>query len=386
MLQRGLKKLLLRAAGCLAGLLVVELGLHLFSEPQADLFFWAPDQITGWKGYPGAEGRSAESNSFVWLNSQGAHDREHSRRKPAHVLRTAVLGDSMTEGIEVPTDRTFTAVLERELVACTAVSQGTVEVLNFGVRGYGTSQELLALRARVWNYDPDVVVLAFFTGNDVTDNSFLVAPYHRPYFVRQGNRLVPDYSHCVRYPSLQKLRYWLRHHSRIVQLLLRAIVPHRRSLRRTDSPSFVGDGLGVDERVYRSPTDLAWQEAWQTTEDQIVLMRDEVTSKGAHFLLVTLDNPVQVYPDASLRLAYMKHLGVDTLFYPDFRLRDLGQREGISVLTLAPILQSYADQQRIFLHGFSSQVGHGHWNEAGHRLVGKLIAGKICDDVIGLQH
>ena len=36
---------------------------------------------------------------------------------------------------------------------------------------YGTAQELLTLRQCVWRYDPDLVLLAFFTGNDVWDNS-----------------------------------------------------------------------------------------------------------------------------------------------------------------------------------------------------------------------
>ena len=38
-----------------------------------------------------------------------------------------------------------------------------VEVINFGVSGYGTAQELLTLRQKVWDFSPDIVVLAFTT-------------------------------------------------------------------------------------------------------------------------------------------------------------------------------------------------------------------------------
>ena len=49
-----------------------------------------------------------------------------------------------------------------------------VEVLNFGCDGYGTAQEFILLRDRVWRYAPDVVVLAVFTGNDIRNNSLVL--------------------------------------------------------------------------------------------------------------------------------------------------------------------------------------------------------------------
>ncbi len=45
------------------------------------------------------------------------------------------------------------------------------EIINFGVSGYGTAQELQILRHRVWDYSPDMIILAFLTGNDVRNNS-----------------------------------------------------------------------------------------------------------------------------------------------------------------------------------------------------------------------
>ena len=65
---------------------------------------------------------------------------------------------------------TFWSVMERELGQCALFAGRRVEVINFGVSGYGTVQELMTLRHYVWDYDPDVVVLAFTTGNDVRNN------------------------------------------------------------------------------------------------------------------------------------------------------------------------------------------------------------------------
>jgi len=44
------------------------------------------------------------------------------------------------------------------------------EVLNSGVDGYGTAQEFLVLENFMWEYDPDIVLPAFFPGNNVIDN------------------------------------------------------------------------------------------------------------------------------------------------------------------------------------------------------------------------
>lgn len=68
------------------------------------------------------------------------------------------------------------------------------------------------------------------------------------------------------------------------------------------------------------------------------------------------------------------------LFYPDSRIEELGRRVGFPVLNLAPAFQAYADQSHVFLHGFANtKLGINHWNEAGHRLAGELIAARLCD-------
>src|SRR6185295_11695666 len=97
--------------------------------------------------------------------------------------------------------------------------------------------------------------------------------------------------------------------------------------------------------------DAEWEDAWQVTERLIVQMRDEVTAKGAQFLVVTGSTGIQVSPDAAAREAYMKRLGVQSLFYPDERIKALGEREHFDVINLAPVLLDYAIRNRSFLHG-----------------------------------
>jgi hypothetical protein len=150
--------------------------------------------------------------------------------------------------------------------------------------------------------------------------------------------------------------------------------------------------------IYREPADPDWAEAWHVTECLIRMVRDEVAANGAKFLLTVLDNPIQVNPDVKVREDYAKRLGVDTLFYPDYRLESFAQTENIPALILAPLLAKFATKQKVFFHGFGSvaagdsindfskSLGRGHWNEQGHAVVGKMIADKLCHDVLPSSH
>ena len=94
--------------------------------------------------------------------------------------------------------------------------------------------------------------------------------------------------------------------------------------------------VGLDNTIYASPDTDVWKEAWRVTEGIIKLMRSEVEGNGAKFLLVSLTNGIQVDPDTENRRKYEQQLGVNDLFYPDKRIRALGDREGFPVISLVP--------------------------------------------------
>jgi hypothetical protein len=115
----------------------------------------------------------------------------------------------------------------------------------------------------------------------------------------------------------------------------------------------------------------------------LLRMRDEVHSHGAQFVVVTLSNGIQVYPDPQARQAFAQRLGVPDLLYPDTRIKLFCDQAQIPALTLAPPLQAYADEHKIFLHGFGADLGNGHWNQTGHHVAGELLAQQLC---AGLVH
>lgn len=345
--------------------------------------FYTRDFQRGGVLRPGAAGLwTREGRDFVRISSRGLRDREHALAKPPGTLRVAVLGDSYAEAMQLPMAQAFWAVLERELAGCASLAGRPVEVINFGVSGYGTAQELLALRYAAWDYSPDVVVLAFVTGNDVRNNSrALEGDPDRPYFVERGGRLVLDEGFRARHPPPWRLR--LRdaaaavvNEVRLLQLL-KAAAGAARSPVAADGGGRGGEA-GLDDAVYAPPRTPEWDSAWRVTEALLGEMADEVRQHGARLLVATLSNPSQVHPDPAARAAYARRLGVEDLSYPDRRVAAACGRLGVPVLTLAPPLAAHAGRSCEFLHGFGDRPGSGHWNERGHRLAGELIAAEVC--------
>jgi hypothetical protein len=347
------------------------------------------DQYSGAKLRPHAEGWwREEGETYIQINSAGLRDREHSMLKPENTVRIAVLGDSYAEALQVSMENTFWAVLERQLNECHAFGPDKAEVINFGESGYGTAQELLTLRHRVWDYSPDIVLLAFVTGNDIADS---YKPLRRipqiPYFELKDDVLVLDDSfHAHHYEDAAtslKMQWALAaaENFKIAKLYFafKARLSKVLSAQKPAQANVPIREVGLDDSVYLEPTGADWQEAWNVTEALVVRMRDEVKAKGARFLLVTLSNSIQVHPDPTLRGQFMKDLGINTLFYPDRRIKALADRENIDATILAPLFQGYAESHQVYLHGFANtRMGFGHWNERGHHLAGETIAEHVC--------
>jgi hypothetical protein len=180
------------------------------------------------------------------------------------------------------------------------------------------------------------------------------------------------------------LRGWARrlmlsavHYSRLleqVNQLRRRLVVSR--VRRTESIQGGPDEtVGQSDRIYMAPENAAWEAAWDVTERLVLALRDVSSAHGARFVLVTGTNPIQVHPDASKRLGLQEFLQVPDLFYPERRLSRLGSERHFPVLTLADRIQALIDEHPQPIHGFANtSVGTGHWNEAGHAIVGRMIA------------
>jgi hypothetical protein len=386
-----LQKLLLLAGSCAVALLTAEATLRISGKIfPASLFVADPD--LGWSLRPGAEGWSlGEAKIYVKINAHGMRDRDHSIAKPPGTLRIAVLGDSYAEALGVESHEAFWAELERQAARCRR-GDALVEVLNFGVSGFGTGQQLIQLRRRVWRFDPDIVLLAFYPGNDVFNNHRELNPgvssEQSPYFWLDNSSLVLDESYR-RLPRLQanairnqSSRAELINRIRLLQLAHKVINDWKTKSAQEAMP--VAD---VEEKMLVPPTDPRMIEAWEVTEALIAQFQREVRERGAEFWLVVLSMRPQVHPDPAFRQALSKRLGIRTLDYPEQRIVALADRENFRVIPLRRTLAEYALRNNAYVNGGGDlPPGEGHWNALGHRLAGEHIAHDLCAKSEKLRH
>ncbi|MCC7013224.1 MAG: SGNH/GDSL hydrolase family protein [Planctomycetes bacterium] len=106
---------------------------------------------------PNATGQSR--GVTITTNSLGMRDDELKPEDTPGLMRIALIGDSMVFGVGVEHGDTLPAQLERRLSS--AWPERAVDVLNFGVSGYSTLDELAVLRERALPLAPRCVVLAY---------------------------------------------------------------------------------------------------------------------------------------------------------------------------------------------------------------------------------
>ncbi|MEJ7593183.1 MAG: SGNH/GDSL hydrolase family protein [Planctomycetaceae bacterium] len=389
----------------MAALLLAEVALRLFVADTRSPYIY--DQFTGTRLRPGHRFVfQSEGFSSNVINSRGLRDREHFLEKPAGTLRIAILGDSFSEAFQVSQDKTFWSVLERELQAMPEHRDQTVEVINFGVSGFGTIQEWQMLEHYVRDYSPDLVLLAFLPGNDVRNNSRQLEPDHRrPFAWLKDGELQLDVS--FRDDPMEKRFRELTwsackdqaiRRSRVVHLIYRALEDWRARKTLTtgsqaktpaqpsdppnedDAASLIADEEGIDNAVFAPPTNAAWIEAWQITDRVLEAIQKDSLAMGAKFVVVILNNSVEVHPDPEVTASLAMKLGVSDLEEPQRQLIASGNRYSFPVIRLLERMRHIARRDQVCFHGFpNTSPCTGHWNELGHETAGKLIAKDLSE-------
>src|SRR5262245_33432552 len=137
-----------------------------------------PDAQLGWSQIPNVVTQSTTANRTISVrhNSLGLREKEINQDAPGGTF--VFLGDSMVWGLDAEVGERFTDLLQFELPRH--------RMVNAGVLGFGTDQELLLVQ-RLWRrLTPRVVVLTFSNDNDRDDNtsSLRYQTNYKPYFVQ----------------------------------------------------------------------------------------------------------------------------------------------------------------------------------------------------------
>lgn len=334
---------------------------------------WEPDLRVGWSHIPGSRMHwTSEGDGHVVINGLGMRDVERQKEKKPGVFRIAVFGDSMTEGVQVDLEQTYTQQLEKLLRA-----RGlSVEVLNFGVNGYSPLASYLTYEATGKGFSPDLVVHAVFTDNDIADGDPALAAGQvgAPFVVPgAGPNLQIDYSRTeASFRDYHKEPIYTIRRWSAVYRTLGAIKSGWEANRRTAAALRQSSGVPKRFLLYADPLPEQWERAWQTYARILDAFAGEVHAAGTRFVLLGVPAG-QVVNDA----AWAKVLSANPAMQGmKWSMNDPGQRlEKLAAERAIPLIQP-APEFRPQSNGpdplFFNEIGH--MTARGHALLAKVIA------------
>ena len=324
------------AAVTILSLVLLEVALRVFNAVSPSWVFYS-DGYNRYRGRPGAAFYDTR------LNSRGFNDVEHAVTKPANVTRRIVaIGDSFAVGV-VPYSANFLTLLETA-----TATDGSVDVVNMGVSATDPADYLALLVAEGLAFDPDVVLVGVFIGND----------FETP------RRKLYEYSYVA---TLATAAWRLRRAAGHTAAPEGPLVEYQ-----DEKP-----GLGRD-RFLEIEVDRAW--VYDTDDDSLPRAsarvrqhlrkaRDLSSRAGAEFVVVLIPDEAQV--DRALQdevaHAYGKPGRMD-FDRPNRTLTADLAADGIRVLDLLPVFRSEGRTARLY------KPQDTHWNLAGNRLAAETIA------------
>ncbi|MFO0980791.1 MAG: SGNH/GDSL hydrolase family protein [Planctomycetota bacterium] len=268
----------------------------------------------------------ADHSITFTINALGMRGPQTTRAKPAGQFRVLGIGDSFTFGTGVHERDTYLSQLEQLLQAHD--HSGRHAVLNAGVMGYNTRDEVLYLERRWLDLDPDLVLIGFYLNDAYDDVAFAnmgedLALTLEPTGLARASYVIDILQHAWRAHAL-KLALDQRYRSVYFQ-------QPRRYLERSD-------------------TDMDWLVARRSLEHAVALAREH------HFAIALV-----LFPE-------LRDLDGDYPFRAIHELvLDAAAQIGLPALDLLATFRGHPDRE-LWVH-----PSDHHPNEIAHRLAALQI-------------
>jgi len=339
-----------------------------------------PDPVLGWLPIPNTASRLSKScfSATASFNREAMRDVNHALAKPSGVYRIAVLGDSFVAGMEVNFEDTFFRQLQAKLN-----QQGlNTEVLGFGVRGFGTDQEYLLLKKHAIQYDPDLVILAFYQ-RDINDNLLgLNRNPAKPYFglSKQGTLVQKPFQPMRDHTNSWKSFLFTNFHTfrflyfklSEIPIIHNALVKFGIYANIIPTPQHSLDLM--DNSIFIKEWPEQWEQAWSITKAIILEIKRETEKHDADFILFSLTRALQISDDEFRKFRAQ---------YPQFdlerdrvekRLELFSRENGIVYVPSLPYMKSLEEK------GMPVHLScDAHWTKEAHREAAEILSGVIVE-------
>lgn len=311
----------------------ISIRIYHFFNP---LFIFYDDSYNRFRGKP---------DGYDWdfkLNSLGFKDTEFTQKKDG-TYRILGLGDSFAFGI-VPYRYNYLTLLESQLR-----EEGLdAEVFNMGIPSIGPRDYLALLVREGLEYQPDMVLLSFFIGNDIVE----------------GRKARKWHSHSY-LASLVRYIFTIRpkYEGRII---------HGKNTYCDECPSFDEDTyLGLvknQSRIYLAGnTDVL--PFFHEALDYLNRIRNICRKKGITFVVLIIPDEVQINPvlQQQVREQFLREGHEWDITLPNEKLTTKLKETGIDHLDLYPSFLAAGRLRSLY------KPRDTHWNIAGNQLAAEFI-------------
>lgn len=304
------------------------------------LFVFYDDSYNRFRGKPFA-------NDWGFrLNSQGFKDTEFSQKND-QTYRILGIGDSFAYGV-VPYQYNYLTLLESKFQ-----KEGlSVEVLNMGIPSTGPPDYLSLLIHEGLQLQPDMVLLSFFIGNDITDC--------------EKERKWYSYSHLAS----------LFHYILTIRPQYEGQIVHKKKVYCDQCPFLDQDTylkLEKGRGLICVKNNTAILPLFDEAFAYLKQIKNICAKKGIELVVVIIPDEVQI--NTSLQKQVRQELFIQDSIWsttlPNERLMTKFNEMGIHFIDLYPYFAKEAPSQNLY------RSRDTHWNIAGNRLAANIIYSHI---------
>ncbi len=301
----------------------------------------------------------------VDINSKGLRDREFPYEKKDGVYRILFVGDSFIFGYGLEQEQSIPKLLEQKLRVY--YEKKNIEVINAGITGWGSSQELDFIKLEAAKYKPNAIIFGFFL-NDVEDTFSITSGFEDniiSWEKTRANRLRTFFSEwSYFYLFLEdKFRILKR---KITATTINFSIP--KSTEKPQDPAMVAKEPWSYTNLY-SNWDAFAEKFWELTMRDLLEMNRISSAICAKTMFVYL-------PDQFVA-GRVKLDGMVNMEKPDQVFSDFMRKNKLHSVNLVPMFKkSSLPELYIF---------DGHFNDAGSHLAAEEIFLGIRNNEIGAQ-
>ena len=338
------------------------------------------DPIRGFANIPGA----TEINKHgvkIAIGDHGFRGPTPSPEKAPGAYRVALLGDSFVFAASIDYENTFAGLMNRYFKE----KKQPVEVIDMGVDGYGTIEELLVYEHEARKLKPDLVVLCFYVGNDL-HNNYPPREHFPGYELENGELVAVPFE--VRAFRRNVVRDFLRHHVRIYSYLPDLWRGFVTNLELKFSKKKKEKRLAENQAQYEwhPPKDYGREnlvgeglsKSWQVTIKLIEKLNQEVTADGGQLAIVVFPIITQVY-DKYWDMLRAMHKTEDTAgwdrYKPQKILEKIARENNIVYIPIVEQMAAEAKKTEVDFY----IPENPHFNEKAYAYISSLMEPVIED-------